>query len=457
MSDSESDYDTVSEKTRLMDGHVAANSSGSTASTDLRHGQEIPRKRTRRNADDNEERLEEEGASEDHPTQRRCVQHQPMPQDDEEELKYGAKHVIKLFAPVSLCMVVVVATISAVNFYSIKGMYLIYTPFHEESPDTSTKVWNAAANAMILMAVIVGMTVLLIVLYKYRCYKTIHGWLIVSSLMLLSIFSYLYLEEILRAYNIPMDYPTLLMIMWNFGVMGMIVIHWQGPLVLQQAYLIFVAALMALVFIKYLPEWTTWAVLAVISIWDLIAVLMPKGPLRILVETAQERNEQIFPALIYSSTYMYAYTSMATGEEVPNVRTSRSTSEDHGFTQDWVDNHASHVAQRQLEVHDTPSGVPRTQVIQEEEERGVKLGLGDFIFYSVLVGKASSYGDWNTTLACFVAILIGLCLTLLLLAIFKKALPALPISITFGLIFYFATKELVSPFTDSLASEQVFI
>ena len=72
------------------------------------------------------------------------------------------------------------------------------------------------------------------------------------------------------------------------------------------------------------------------------------------------------------------------------------------------------------------------------------VGLGDFVFYSVLVSRAALF-DTSTFAACFVSVLMGLGGTLFLLGLFKKALPALPISIFLGVAAYFMTRLVVTP------------
>ena len=74
----------------------------------------------------------------------------------------------------------------------------------------------------------------------------------------------------------------------------------------------------------------------------------------------------------------------------------------------------------------------------------------------MLIGRAALV-DFFTAFTCSLAILMGLALTIVLIERLEaKALPALPASIFFGLIFYVATSRVLVPFCHDIVSRQAF-
>lgn len=233
------------------------------------------------------------------------------------------------------------------------------------------------------------------------------------------------------------DVVTFTIVLWNFTVVGVMAVFMEKmAIIVVQSYLVFIGMLVAYWFTQ-LPEWTTWALLIALALYDLAAVLLPVGPLRLLVELAMSRDEDI-PALVYEARPV---------EEVVRSRSWRPTvdSGERSINVPLIEQ----TMERPIVQSDGP-GISQSEGWPIEgiglgSSGAIKLGLGDFIFYSVLVGRAAMY-DFMTVYACYLAIIAGLGITLMLLAIYQKALPALPVSILLGVVFYFLTRALLEVF-----------
>eukprot|EP01094_Clydonella_sp_ATCC50884_P023498 TRINITY_DN5655_c0_g1_i1.p2 TRINITY_DN5655_c0_g1~~TRINITY_DN5655_c0_g1_i1.p2 ORF type:complete len:387 (+),score=142.51 TRINITY_DN5655_c0_g1_i1:82-1161(+) len=359
-------------------------------------------------------------------------------------------------------MILVIASIYFLTIPVDNAPSPAWLVYQEQSTDsTGVKFVGAAIDALIFVVMIVIATTVLVCCFKYRCMCFIYGWLVLSTWMLLASLGALVFYFIIDAANVAVDWITFTIIMWNFSVGGVVCVFWYGPTYLTQIYLVLVSALMAIAFTR-IPEFTTWAILLAVAIYDVFAVLCPGGPLRVLVELAQERDQPI-PALLYNGMLWMGMAS----EEL--VRPSKPA-EDSDLA-------PLVTGEGEAAAADTPLGEDDGDEVQEvaaAEEEGrarlsrdvvfvetrprnsVKLGLGDFVFYSVLVGRAAMY-DIITVVTCFVAILTGLFLTLLLLGVFRKALPALPISIALGTIFYFLTRVLIVPLVLTLGEQSIMV
>jgi len=115
----------------------------------------------------------------------------------------------------------------------------------------------------------------------------------------------------------------------------------------------------------------------------------------------------------------------------------------------------------------TPTGAVKevlrreTQDDSDDNDDGVKrntikLGIGDFIFYSLLVSQAAQ-NSFTAFAACLLVVLMGLAATLVILAIKGKALPALPISIFLGVIAFLWTTYFVKPWIDDFIVQSIYV
>lgn len=280
--------------------------------------------------------------------------------------------------------------------------------------------------------------------------------------------------SLIQHFSIPMDSITFCVLLFNFTIVGVLSVFANCvPIVLKQGYMVVLGIIVAAWFTK-LPEWTTWVLLIALAVYDLVAVLAPGGPLKILVELASSRDEEL-PALVYearpnvsqnpsgraSSLGLFAGMASESGsgsvelQEVSRndeVANSGQTAIElgshlHRQSEIEVDEERSPLVERLRVGNERGSQMESDDDVEDSffSDRGIRLGLGDFIFYSVLVGRAAMY-DLMTVYACYLAIICGLGCTLILLAVFRHALPALPISIMLGVTFYFLTRLLMEPF-----------
>ncbi|KAL8042400.1 hypothetical protein ABFX02_09G047900 [Erythranthe guttata] len=377
-------------------------------------------------------------------------------------LEVCGEEIIRIVTPVSICMVLVVILVSILNGDSSSNLSSITTmatiAYTESSSDSIwDKLKGALLNSLVFVVVVTLVTFLLVLLFYLRCTKFLKYYMGFSSFLVLGFMGGEIAIFLVKDFNIPVDCITFAILLFNFTVVGVTAVFMlKMAIFVTQAYLVVIGVLVAYWF-TLLPEWTTWMLLVAMSLYDLAAVLLPGGPLRLLVELAMSRDEDI-PALVYEArpVIIDIHNNNNVDSTTPNAqrrvwRRRGDLDENEGIIIRHDD--SSELAAPLIQHIDIP---PMNGNVEEDSNPvlegiglgssgAIKLGLGDFIFYSVLVGRAAMY-DYMTVYACYLAIIAGLGITLILLAFYRKALPALPVSVMLGVLFYLLTRLLLEVF-----------
>ncbi|KAI9201638.1 hypothetical protein LWI28_026541 [Acer negundo] len=195
--------------------------------------------------------------------------------------------------------------------------------YSETSSDSSwDKFVGALLNSLVFVAVVTIVTFILVLLFYLRCTKLLKLYMAFSSFVVLGFMGGEIVLLLIEKFNVPIDSVSFLVVLYNFAVVGVLAVFMSKVAILvTQSYLVVIGMLVAYWFIL-LPEWTTWVLLVALALYDLAIVLLPVGPLRLLVELAVWRDEDI-PTLVYEAWPVTHHDSDSTSNGVIQRRVWR--------------------------------------------------------------------------------------------------------------------------------------
>lgn len=170
------------------------------------------------------------------------------PEEDEEPMTLddAASTVLAIVKPVSLCMSLVIAVISTIGERNKSGFnnMMVYDESENEDDTDEQKFGGALLNAGAFLLLILFMTFILVLLYKYRCTKFIYGWMIFAVTFLLFGFGGQLWTTLFDVYGIPLDAITYYLVSFNVSVTAGITVFGYAPKRFVQGVLIFASVLM---------------------------------------------------------------------------------------------------------------------------------------------------------------------------------------------------------------------
>ncbi|KAK8795667.1 hypothetical protein WA158_000324 [Blastocystis sp. Blastoise] len=480
------------------------------------------------------------------------------------QIWYGINSLSAIVNPVAITMLLTSILVSVVRpsgfVESLQQGMNVYMVFKESTADVGTSIWQAVINALVMILGIGCLTFIIVLLYKYRCIKVLYGLLYFSTFSALGYTGGFITYMCFTQYKIRWDVISLIFVFYNFGVCGVIAIFYGYlPKLAVKAYLIIISVIVGyllsffpyvyiysfyLIYIYSLSSlilflhlyiylyslnilsylyisslsiyiyiyWTTWCLLLALALYDILAVLTPCGPLKLLVNIAKNRDDPI-PGLLYEAELNTGNRGEISSQEIPSNLTQEQV---HAIAVEKLrlEDQRNGIKPEQIKIipqnaplpsesafSPAPTATPPatsanngssdintnkittftnninesncvsqdgTQIDSENEEvinmeetedygapsiferESVHLGLGDFIFYSLLVTTAGYYSI-VPYIACFVTIIAGLLITMALLSILEHALPALPFSMVLGVSMYFIVYYFCTDMINSFA------